>query len=408
MWFTLATAVVALAVSAAAAPQTIGRRNSRAIPITKRSGLVNADKSVNFDALHSHLASVKAKIHRGLSNFEQNTGSTHPAAFNVSQKRGAGDSLTHYGGPGSGFSVWCGIISAGTPATTFTVIFDTGSANLILPAVQCQDCGDHAHYDPTSSTARDLGEPFAIEYVDGSATSGEQYTDTVSIAGYTATTQALGAATTYSSELQNLPADGLMGMSFKYISEYGVPVFQTLISERQVNDPVFSFMLSSVGGELYIGGSNPAEYIGGFSYTPVTLPGYWQVTMDNVQVNGHTILTNVDTIIDTGTALVIGHPDQVKKLYKNLGGTPVNNSPGVYAFACDSFPDVSLTFGGTTFPFYALIYGTTESDSSLCISALVGMDMGTEFWIIGDQFLWGVYTKFDVGNQRVGFARRPF
>lgn len=60
MRFTLATSVVALAVLAAAAPQPAGKRIGLPIPITKRSGLLDADKSVNVDALKSHVASVKA------------------------------------------------------------------------------------------------------------------------------------------------------------------------------------------------------------------------------------------------------------------------------------------------------------------------------------------------------------
>lgn len=62
MHFILATSIVALAVLATAAPQPSAQRAGTAIPITKHSRLVNADKSVNIDALKSHVASVEAYV----------------------------------------------------------------------------------------------------------------------------------------------------------------------------------------------------------------------------------------------------------------------------------------------------------------------------------------------------------
>jgi hypothetical protein len=36
-----------------------------------------------------------------------------------------------------------GPLTVGTPAQTFQVIFDTGSANLWIPAANCTNCGFH-------------------------------------------------------------------------------------------------------------------------------------------------------------------------------------------------------------------------------------------------------------------------
>lgn len=158
--------------------------------------------------------------------------------------------------------LWYGTISVGTPATKYTgkrdlifrqeyaflrpslVDFDTGSSDLFLPGPDCDSsCSGHTTYDPSSSsTSNDVGKTFSLSYGDGSTVSGEQYTDTVTIAGLTvsllpdmnsvaridyndcsqATKQTLGAAKTYSSgfESSNFPADGLMGMGFKSISDY--------------------------------------------------------------------------------------------------------------------------------------------------------------------------------------------
>ncbi|KAH0838841.1 Asp-domain-containing protein [Lanmaoa asiatica] len=412
MRFTLATSIVGLAVLATAAPQPIGQRIGTAIPITKRSGLVNADKSVNFDALNSHIASVRAKILRGFANFEKNTLSMHPAAMNGSQKRGAGDALTD-----DSSQLWYGTISVGTPAQYFTVDFDTGSSDLFLPGSTCDStCSGHTLWDPTfSSTANDVGQTFSLQYGDGSTVSGEQYIDTVSIAGFTPSRRllrplVLQQRTLLGSESSQFPADGLMGMAFQSLSSYGAsPVFPTLVTQGQVTEQVFSFKLSPSGAELYIGGSNPALYTGSFTYAPVTQEGYWQVNMDNVQGNGQTILSDVAAIIDTGTTLIVGTPSQVSTLYSALGGTAASSSygQGYYTFPCDSFPNISLTFGGTSFPIpaSALNLGPVSSGSSDCVSGLVGMDVASAFWIVGDVFLESVYTVFDFGNSQVGFAQ---
>ncbi|KAF8841399.1 acid protease [Paxillus ammoniavirescens] len=409
MRFTLATAIVGLPFFVAAAPQPVKQRIGTAIPISKRSGLTNPDNSVNLEALKFHVASTKAKITRGFDNFEKNTGSSHPSVVNGSRKRGSdGDALTD-----ANSELWYGTISVGTPAHGYTVDFDTGSSDLFLPGPDCgSTCSGHAVYDPSSSsTSQDLGKTFSLQYGDGSTVTGEQYGDTVSIVGLTATGQTLGAASQYSSgfESSQFPADGLMGMAFQSLSVYKAsPVFQTLVSESQIDESVFAFKLAASGSELFIGGTNTALYTGEFSYTDVTQEGYWEVNMDSVEGNGQTVLSNVDSIIDTGTTLIVGLPSDVSTLYQAIGGIDASTTVGAgfYTFPCDSFPSISLTFGGTSFPISAdtLNLGSVSSGSSDCVGGIVGQDIGASFWIVGDVFLANVYTAFDVGNSRVGFA----
>jgi len=63
------------------------------------------------------------------------------------------------------------------------VDFDTGSSDIFLPSTGCDSsCNGHTRYDPSAS-AVDRNKPFKLEYGDGSTVSGEQYIDTVSIAG---------------------------------------------------------------------------------------------------------------------------------------------------------------------------------------------------------------------------------
>lgn len=67
----------------------------------------------------------------------------------------------------------------------FTVDFDTGSADLVLPDQACDStCDGHTRYDPTaSSTSVDLGRTFQLVYGDGSNVNGTQYADNVYMGG---------------------------------------------------------------------------------------------------------------------------------------------------------------------------------------------------------------------------------
>ncbi|KAF9235756.1 aspartic peptidase domain-containing protein [Melanogaster broomeanus] len=347
-------------------------------PSPSARGSLYDDKTVNLDALKSHVASTTAKIQRGLANFEKNTGASHPSVVKGTGKR------------------------------------DTGADALTNDGSNCDSsCSGHTIYDPFSviDCPGPLERAFSLQYGDGSTVSGEQYADTVSIAGLTGSVdvlfqqsfltfeqgvdQTLGAASKYSSGFQSLT------VSCGWFDGNGFP--------RQTDEPVFGFKLADSGSELFLGGINAALYTGEFSYTPVTQQGYWQVNMDSVKGNGQTLLSNIDSIIDTGSSLIIGVPSDVATLYQALGGTDASSTlgQGYYTFPCDSFPSVSLTFGGTSFPISAetLNQGQVSSGSSDCVSGIVRQDTGASFWIVGDVFLANVYTAFDVGNVQVGFAQ---
>ncbi|KAF9220183.1 acid protease [Gyrodon lividus] len=400
MHFTLVTVIIAFPFFVSAAPQHV-KQGVTAIPLVKRLSLVNADKSVNLEALNSHVASTRAKVLRGLDSFEKNTGASHPSA--VSKRASGGLPLD----PFDVGNLWFGAVTVGTPPKIYTVVFDTGSSNLLLPGVDCDaSCDGHTLYDPASSpTSVDLGEPFVIGYGSGIAF-GQQYTDNVTIVGLTATHQTLGVASHYSQSFQIewFSPDGVMGMAFQCISEYNQsPVFQSLLTQGQIDEPVFAFNFAGPGPELYLGGTNPDVYTGDFSYAEVIEQGYWQVNMDSVVVNGEVFLTNVNSIIDTGGELIQGFPEDVAIFYEAIGGVPVPTNPDFYIFRCDDLPSVSFTFGGTSFPISAESLIFRHADNQIdCYGTIIARD--NPYWIIGASFLENVYTVFDVVNERVGFA----
>lgn len=83
----------------------------------------------------------------------------------------------------------------------------------------------HTVYDPSqSSTAQELpGATWDITYGDGSSSSGNVYTDTVTVGGTTVTNQAVELAEQVSTQFQqDTDSDGLLGLAFSSINT-GMP-----------------------------------------------------------------------------------------------------------------------------------------------------------------------------------------
>jgi len=408
MHLSLGFVAAALAVSVAASP--VAPLKGSRISISKRFSATNPDGTANFETLQRDRESSVRKIMRGLDAFERNTGSPHSLVRIDSRKRDAGSVSLAAEDNGS---LWQGSISVGTPPVDFTIDFDTGSSDLFLPGVNCKtNCAGHTLFNPTaSSTAFDLGKTFSLAYGDGSSVEGEQYNETVIIAGMDATSQTLGVASAYSTGFSsdNFSPDGLMGMGFQSISNYNAPpVFQTLVDQEQVDKPKFAFKLADTGSELFIGGTNGGLYTGKFVYTNVIQEGYWQVIMDAVAVHGEDVLNGVNSIIDTGTTLVIGTTSDVDRLYQNIPGAKNASDihPGFWTVPCNAIPKVSLKFGGRPWEILPKNFnqGKVSSGSADCVGGIISQS-DLNFWIVGDVFLRNVYTVFDVGSSKVGFAK---
>ena len=106
-----------------------------------------------------------------------------------------------------------------------------------------------------------------------------------------------------------------------------------------------------MGGEIFLGGSDPAWYEGEMTYIPVDEEGYWRITMDGMVMDGETVgcdggctaivcvsyyyLLAVGTEIlqcsahklyflfvcrDTGSSLLVGPSAQTNAINRLIGG----------------------------------------------------------------------------------------
>lgn len=314
-----------------------------------------------------------------------------------------------------------GDITIGTPPQTFKVVFDTGSSNLWVPSAHsgfCIACMLHNRYDhDKSSTYAKNGSDFSIQYGSGSM-KGFVSSDKVCVQDICVTNQLFAEATAEPGAAFIIAKfDGLLGMGYPQISVNGItPVFNSMMNQKGVDQPVFAFWLNRVagdnkGGELTLGGTDPNHYTGNLTYVPVTRQGYWQFQLDTgFTVGGVTVGAGAAAIADTGTSLIAGPTSEIEKIQTAIGATPL--AKGEYMVDCSkmsSMPNIDIGIGGKTFTLtpddYVLkvsALGQTE-----CISGFMGIDLPSKvgpLYILGDVFIGKYYTVFDFGANRVGFA----
>jgi len=319
-----------------------------------------------------------------------------------------------------------GEIGLGTPEQTFTVVFDTGSSNLWVPSTHCRSiaCFLHKKYDSTlSDTYVKNGTDFSIQYGSG-ALEGFISHDTLTLGDLTIKNQGFAESTKEPGLTFAMARfDGILGLGYDTISvQHVVPPFFNAVDQGLVQEPVIGVWLNKAegnddddGGNITFGGIDKRHIDGEITYAPVIRKGYWEVELENVTMNGEKIgITTKRAAIDTGTSLFAIPTAEADIINKRIGAVKQNS--GQYMVDCstlDSLPTLELQFNGRTFPLtpqqYVLeVGGGLFGGESQCISGFMGIDIPAPagpLWIVGDVFLRIYYTIYDLGNDRVGFAK---
>eukprot|EP00746_Dinoflagellata_sp_MGD_P145801 gnl/MRDRNA2_/MRDRNA2_78368_c0_seq2.p1 gnl/MRDRNA2_/MRDRNA2_78368_c0~~gnl/MRDRNA2_/MRDRNA2_78368_c0_seq2.p1 ORF type:complete len:539 (-),score=80.49 gnl/MRDRNA2_/MRDRNA2_78368_c0_seq2:62-1678(-) len=307
----------------------------------------------------------------------------------------------------------------------FKVVFDTGSANLWVPSKTCDSCtcGSHPRYDKSKSSAyEEDGRRYSVGY-DMGLIEGVFSKDTVTIGDIDVQGQPfaevsrvdIGLVEEGVSAFPSDPWDGVMGLGFKSISEYGIPTpFESMIRQNLISKAMFAFYLHEdpTQGELVIGGLDESHYTGELHDVPLISADFWEVRLDALRVGQKTVVQKPQrAIFDSGNWALAGPTELVDVLAEQAGATPLANwSPRMYTIdrsKKDSLPNLDVTIGGKTFTLSPEDYTITvlDEDKEVTVAAFLGLPPEEDpMWIVGDVFMRKYYCIFDYGNKKMRIA----
>ncbi|KAF8884736.1 aspartic peptidase domain-containing protein, partial [Gymnopilus junonius] len=330
-------------------------------------------------------------------------------------------------------SSFLGSLSIGTPPQTFTVVLDSGSSDLWLASSSCTNCNTNAplfQSDKSQSFQASTGADaeVTITYGSGSVT-GIVATDTVTMGGFTVSSQTFLTATSTQNLLQGA-ISGLIGLAFPPLSQTrSTPFWLALLNANEFSAPDMGFLLARApassnaaevpGGVFTLGGANASLYSGDIEFLdlPVSTPSFWFQSLSAVTVNGQSIQIDTSSAstlsaIDTGTTLIVGPPTDVAAIWAAVpNSSPSRISSGFFRFPCTTQVNVTLSFGGKIWPISPqdMNVGQETPQSQFCLGGIItvgstGSGSGAPQWIIGDTFLKNVYTVLRASPPSVGFA----
>jgi hypothetical protein len=207
-----------------------------------------------------------------------------------------------------------------------------------------------------------------------------------------------------------VPFDGILGLSLPQMAEgQSFSMMDDLMRSGALKENVFAVFFGNENedSEISFGSYSVHHMSTPLLWVPVTVPGYWQVAMNDIAINDNAtgICAGHDggcqAAVDTGTSLLAGPSDVVVELVDKLGVAPDCSN-------IDDLPDIGFMIGNMTLNLSPEDYISRSSYRNECSIGIMSVDVPPPkgpLFILGDPFLKKYYTVYDQANLRVGFAR---
>lgn len=316
-------------------------------------------------------------------------------------------------------TAYYGRLEVGTPRQPFTVVFDTGSGNLMIPSTYCQSraCEMHKRFNRKSSaTAEDIeadgsfsrpGAPrdqITVTFGTGEI-SGVFIQDDVCVGSLCSNMHLVGATEETDDPFTSFQFDGVLGLALPEMSQgEDFSLVDHLVNSKKMKKPLFSVFLSDSdveSSEITFGDVKQEHMASSMFWEPVSRDsGYWQVQIKDIAINNkpQNLCNDCQVAVDTGTSQLAGPTDVINDLSSRLN---VKSDCSNY----DSLPNLGFVMGEHVLNLQPVDYVDKGSDG--CEVSLMPLDVpppNGPLFIFGDPFLRKYYTAYDRHNNRVGFA----
>lgn len=298
----------------------------------------------------------------------------------------------------------------GSSGKPLYMLLDSGAGPTWVMARTCkaEACGLHETFGPEDSKTLKLeDQTFILKYGTGNVTC-QVVRDSVTVGGVTVN-MSFGLASNMTDHFVHFPFDGILGLSMNKGTTD--PFMAAMLEKKEIAAKVFSISLSrhSDGfnnGQITFGGVDPTQFTGDISYSPISpgANGEWAIAMEDIGHDGKSAgIKGRDAIIDTGTSMAFGKPEDVAAFHKTIIGATTEDNI-TYAVPCSTKP-ITVKFGGLAYNIPAKDWQMAWNETT-CYSNVMGIDSAKGKWLMGDMFLKNVYAVFDIGQSRIGFAAK--
>eukprot|EP00927_Polykrikos_kofoidii_P032228 TRINITY_DN2751_c0_g1_i2.p1 TRINITY_DN2751_c0_g1~~TRINITY_DN2751_c0_g1_i2.p1 ORF type:complete len:451 (+),score=62.27 TRINITY_DN2751_c0_g1_i2:67-1419(+) len=317
-----------------------------------------------------------------------------------------------------------GLVSVGNPPQNFSVVFDTGSGNLVVPDSSCgsRACLVHARFNANASrknrrvmcdgtpvrssfgTNAPAFDEIDITFGTGSVT-GICYEDAICLGHLCATGSFIGSTAETMEPFGELKFDGILGLGFESTSQSKDFNLMSLFrSGGLLSRPTFSVFFDirqgeSEESEITFGDVKRERFHGELHWANVTgTNGFWEVLADDISLDDEPqgLCQGCMVVVDTGTSELAGPTSFIEGLRRIL---PL-------AADCsniDEMPRLGFIIQGRILNLLPRDY----VDHELCELALMTLDVPPPrgpLVVLGIPFLQRFVTVFDQQRSLVGFA----